>query len=221
MYRINPLNRPVLITFDEVMFHMPSDADVSPRQIIQNIIIAEERWVAQSLGNALYDEIVSKKNKLVTQDNQAGILTEVNNSLAIAGKPSVELQDIPVGTYINAIEYVNKPHKELWDMYLWKICAEAVDLTTTVHSWLRHTAQGQQKNNPEVIGGNGQNSASGDRRDVQYKMDKTIQDRITPLIERMHLWICERKSNYPLYTRPCSCDENGISFKRKTDWVFT
>ena len=40
-------------------------------------------------------------------------------------------------------------------------------------------------------------------------------------MERMHLWICKRKSSYPLYKKECACDNpDGVSWKRKTDWVF-
>lgn len=45
MYSINRLNRPVLITPDEVLFHAATDHSVDARQILQNIIIAEERII--------------------------------------------------------------------------------------------------------------------------------------------------------------------------------
>lgn len=222
MYRINYTGRPVLITPDEVVFHAATDTSVDPRQILQNIIVAEERWIAPALGDDFYYDLVAQKNVEVTASNQASLLASLNASLTAAALPTAQLSDIPIGTYINAIELVaDTDLVTFWKMFLWKITAEAVDLATIVPSWLRHTAQGQQKNNPEVIGGNGQNSASGDRKDVQYKIDKAIQDRLDPLLERMHLWLCKRKSLYPLYTKACECDNpNGVAFKRKTDWVF-
>ena len=222
MYRINYTGRPVLITPDEVMFHAATDSTVDPRQIIQNIIVAEERWIAPALTDDFYYEFAGKKNKKVTADNQAALLAEINASLTAAGKQTIVASDIPIGTWINAIEFVdNAAMVELWEMFLWKLCAEVVDLTCTVPSWLRHTSQGQQKNNPETIGGNGQNSATGDRKDVQFKIDKFVQDRIDPLMERMHLWICKRKAKYLLYGKECeSNNPDGVSYKRKTDWVF-
>ena len=222
MYRINYTGRPVLITHDEVLFHAATDSNVDPRQLFQNIIVAEERWIAPALCDEFYYDFITQKNRKVTTDNQASILTQINASLTAAGKPAITTNDIPIGTWINAIEFVtDAAYVELWEMFLWKVTAEAVDIATIVPSWLRHTSQGQQKNNPEVIGGNGQNSASGDRKDVQFKIDKAIQDRIDPLLERMHLWICKRKSSYPLYCKECNCDNpNGVSYKRKTDWVF-
>lgn len=222
MYRINYTGRPVLITPDEVLFHAATDKDADVRMILQNIIIAEERWIAPALGDDFYYDFVSKKNTKVTQANQASLLATINASLTAAGKATITTAAIPVGSYINAIEYItDAAYVELWEMFLWKLTAEAVDLATIVPSWLRSTAQGQQKNNPEVIGGNGQNSASGDRKDVQFKIDKAVQDRLDPLIERMHLWLCKRQSSYSLYTKACECDNpDGVSFKRKTDWVF-
>ncbi len=133
------------------------------------------------------------------------------------------ITDLKIGTWVNAIELVTNPYYvELWDMFLWKLTAEAVDLATTVPSWLRHTSQGQQKNNPDVIGGNGSGSASGDIKDVKFKLDIQMQDRIDPLITRMESWICKRKGNYPLFDKPCPCDdtETAVAYKRKTDIVF-
>lgn len=222
MYRINYTGRPVLITHDEVLFHAATDSAVDPRQLFQNIIVAEERWIAPALCDEFYYDFAKQKNIKVTSENQAELIIDINSSLTASGKPTIVSTDIPVGTWINAIELVsNEAYVELWEMFLWKLCAEVVDLTTIVPSWLRHTSQGQQKNNPEVIGGNGQNSASGDRKDVQFKIDKFVQDRIDPLLERMHLWICNRIEDYPLYKKVCECNNpNGVSYLRKTDFVF-
>lgn len=221
MYRINYTGRPTLVTPDEVLFHMAADKDVAPRDILQNIIVAEERWIAQAMGDEFYYDFCNAKNVEVTSTNQASLLTDINASLTAAGKPTIVLADIPIGIYVNAIELVtNSNYVELWKWFLWKLCSECVALTTIVPTWLRQTAQGQQKNNPAVIGGNGSGSETGDRKDVQFKIDKYVQDRIDPLLERMHLWLCKRKSSYSLYTKACDCGDDGVSFKRKTDWVF-
>lgn len=222
MYTINRLNRPVLITPDEVLFHAATDHSVDARQILQNIIIAEERIIVQAISSAFYEELIRLKNKTVTALNQTTILNEVNNYLAAVGKKTVAVTELPVGTIVNAIEWItNTDYLALWNRFLWKLTAEAVDMITTVPSWLRHTAQGQQKNNPEVIGGNGQNSVTGDRRDIQFKIDIQMQERIDPLIGRVQGWICERKDRFPAYAYPCSNDnKDGVSVLRKTDWVF-
>lgn len=222
MYRVNYTGRPVLLTYDEFMKHAATDSNVDMRQVIQNIVIAEERWIAPALGDELYLAICAEKNTLITSTNQAAQLALVNASLAEVGAPAITAQDMPVGEYVNAIETVTTAaYSDLWKMYLAKLCAECVDLTTIIPSWLRHTSQGQQKNNPEVIGGNGQNSASGDRKDVQFKIDKFVQDRIDPLIARMQLYICKRITDFALYCHECeSNNPNGVSWKRKTDFVF-
>lgn len=222
MYRINYTGRPVLITHDEVLFHIASDVSVDPRQIIQNIIVAEERWIAPMMTDDFYEDFIAKKNLKITGANQAATLATINASLTAAGKPTITSSDIPPGTWINAIELVtDAKYVDFWERHLWNLTAECVDMQCTVPSWLRHTTQGQQKNNPEVIGGNGQNSASGDRKDVQFKIDKAVQDRIDPLMERAHLWLCKRKTDYPLYTKACECENaDGVSYKRKSDWVF-
>jgi hypothetical protein len=222
MYAINYLNRPVLITPDEVLFHMASDHGVDPRQLLQNIIVAEERIIAPAMCDDFYYLFIGKKNRKITEENQAATLALINQSLTAQHKQVIVADDIPIGTYINAIEFVDeKPFVELWDMFLWKLTAEAVDWMTTVPSWLRHTSEGQQMNNPDVIGGNGKGSASGNLKDIQFKMDVQLRERIDPLIERMRQWICKRATDFPLYTKECECESvDGVSMLRKTDFVF-
>lgn len=222
MHRVNSLGRPVLITPDEVLFHAGIEADADLRLILQSIIPAEERIIAPALGDEFYYSFCNAKNQRVTSGNQASMLATINASRAAAGLAAIQSANIPVGSYVNAIEYVTDAALvELWEWHLHKLCAEAVDLMTTVPTWLRHTKQGQQKNNPEVLGGNNIGSASGDRKDVQFKLDIQMQDRIDPLSERMHLWLCKRGSSYPLYTKKCDCNNpDGISTERKTDWIF-
>lgn len=224
MYRINRLNRNVLITPDEVLFHMASDQGVNERQILQNIIIAEERFIVDALCFDFYEDFISRKNKEVTLTNQATLIQEINNSLAKENRSPITDDDLPIGTIVNAIEFVdNEDYVELWNKYLWKIIAECVDLLATVPSWLRHTEQGQQMNSPKVIGGNSTNSASGEAKDVKFKLDSSLQDRINPMLARMHEWICRNKDNYELYCKECeSCGCNGTlndSIVKKTNYI--
>lgn len=222
MHRVNTLGRPVLITPDEVLFHAAIEGDADLRLILQSIIPAEERIIAPALGDDFYYAFCNAKNQRVTSGNQASMLATINASRAAAGLTAIQLSNIPIGCYVNAIEFVTDTTLvELWEWHLHKLCAEAVDLMVTVPTWLRNTKAGQQKNNPEVIGGNNSGSASGDRKDVQFKLDILMQDRIDPLAERMHLWLCKRKTSYPLYTKVCECDNpNGVGTARKTDWIF-
>lgn len=229
MYRINHLNRPTLITPDEVLFHAASDHIVDARQILQNIIVAEERFIAPALCDGFYEELLMLKNRTISDLNRVEILGLINTSLVAAGKQPITAALLPTGTIVNAIEFIaDADIKMLWDRFLWKLTAECVDLMCIVPSWLRHTTQGQQKNNPEVIGGNGQGSASGERADVKFKMDVWLKDRIDPLMERMRLWIGGKRkidnSIFPAYCKDVSdClgnDNDGVSMLRKTDWVF-
>lgn len=227
MYNINPLGRPVLIMPSEVLFHAATDTTVDARQILQNIIVAEERIIAPALGDAFYEELIGMKNKVVTIDNRTDLLTKINIGL----ETPITLAEIPLGTIINAIEFLveNQPYIDLWNRFLWKLTAEAVDMMSIVPSWLRTTSQGQMMNNPNVIGGNGSNAATGTMKDVKFKLDVWLQDRIDPLIERMRLYICQRKAGYPRYSKPCEdcqpdhitgVQPDGISIIRKSDFVF-
>lgn len=229
MYRINRLNRPVLITPDEVLFHMASDDGIDERQILNNIIVAEERFIANAMCDKFYEDFVEKKNKTITAENQSATLVLLNAQNKSQNLDVLTKDDVPIGTIINAIEFVeDADYVKLWNWHLWKLVAECVDYTATIPSWLRHTNTGQQQNNPKVIGGNGSGSASGDGKDIKIKMESALSDRIDPLIERMRLWICARKSKYPLYCKDCDdclCSDSsddqpdGVSFKRKTDFV--
>lgn len=220
MYRFNQTKRFVLISTDEVIAKAAIDQSTDVRLIENCIEVAEERFIVPALGDDFYESFISKKNIIVTNANQAELLAKVNDALVAEGKAAITADDLKPGSIINAIELVEDPNLvALWNRFLWRICAEAVDMMTTVPSWLRHTAQGQQHNNPNVIGGNGQNSASGSRRDVEFKMDKMIQDRINPLIERMHKWICDRSDVYPDYEVPCGCEEDGVSDQFKGGWI--
>lgn len=219
MYQINRLNKKVLITAQEVMFHAPTSHTIDERNILQNIIIAEQRFIAPVIGRDFYDSLLSQKNVTVTSGNQTTMVTNVNNYLTSIGETNITSTDIPVGTLINASELLNANNLTLWNEHLWKIIAECVECVLIVPTWLQHTSQGQQKNNPEVIGGNGQGSVTGDLKDVRYKEDKFIQDRIDPLIESMKYFLCKNKNIYTLYT--CEDDSiDGISISRKSPIIF-
>lgn len=224
MYRINRLKRNVLITPDEVLFHIASDQNVSERQILQNIIVAEERFIASTICDEFYYDFINKKNKKVTAENQAQLVEKINESLTVEGAKTIVAKDLPIGTIVNAIEFVDNPdYVELWEMFLWKATAECVDFMATVPSWLRHTSLGQQMNSPKQIGGNSTESASGEMRDIKFKLDNTIQDRINPFLERMEKWICKRKNKFQLYCKECpgcgAVNGDGISNVKNTNFI--
>lgn len=221
MYRINRLNRNVLITPDEVIFHSPSMQEVDERQIINSIIVAEERFIASAICDRFYEELIEQKNKVVTKVNQSELINQINESLSLIGLQHINEDDLPVGTIVNSINFIeNKSYVELWNRFLWKITAECVDYIATVPSWLRHTSQGQMLNSPKTIAGASTDSASGDIKEVSFKLDNMIQDRINPLLERMELWICQRKEHYPLFCKPCmGCNNNGIDNAKKSNFI--
>ncbi|GEN74073.1 hypothetical protein [Chryseobacterium lathyri] len=228
MYRLNNLKRDVLITPDEVIFHAPTDQEIDERQILQNIIVAEERWIANAICDQFYEDFISKKNVRVTQENKADLLARINASYELDGLNLIKDSDLKIGMIINAIEFIENPwYVKLWERFLWKLTAECVDMTAIVPSWLRHTSKGQQMNNPNAIGGNGASSATGGVKEINFKQNSSIQDRIDPLLERMHLWICQNKEHFPLYCKDCGgcgCngelkDIDGVSHIRKTNFI--
>lgn len=219
MYQINRLNKKVLITPQEVIFHAPTSHTIDERNILQNIIIAEQRFIAPLIGRDFYDSLINQKNVAITSGNQATMLSSINAYLTLIEETNITLADIPVSTLINASEQLTANNQTLWNEHLWKLIAECVECVLIVPTWLQHTSQGQQKNNPEVIGGNGINSVTGELKDVRYKEDKFIQDRIDPLSESLKYFLCKNKTSYPLYT--CEDDQiDGISISRKSPIIF-
>lgn len=211
MYRINEVGRPVLITVSEVLAKAPVDQNADIRFLLNSIEVAEERYIAPALGELFYEDFINRKNVLVTAGNKDALQDLINDSRAMAGKTPIETGALRPGMYVNAIELTSEVYQELWNRYLWRITAEAVDILAMVPAWLRTTAQGQQLNSPQTIGGTTSDAASGDRKDVQYKMDSLLQNRLQPLIERMKKWLCDHEAWYPLYD-PCGCrKQDGIS----------
>lgn len=223
MYRINRLNRNVLITPDEVLFHAATVQDVDERQILQNIIVAEERFIVDAICDEIYEDFIEQKNKTVTSENQEEMITKINQSFESIGAIPITENDLPIGSIVNAIEFVtNESYVRLWNRFLWKITAECVDFISTVPSWLQHTSQGQMMNSPKVIGGSGTNSSSGDVKDVSFKLDNTLHDRINPLLQRMEEWICKNKTSFPLYCKPCmdcGCIGKSDELAKKSNFI--
>lgn len=215
MYRINRTLRNVLITPDEVIFHSPSTGEEGERQILNNIIPAEERWITDALGFGLYDYICNQKNVEVTTANKEQLLTKIKADYAKDKKqfPDELLQE---GMIVNAIEFITDEWvKKLWYRYLWKITAECVELMNIVPSWLQTSKSGQQLQNPNNISASG--SVSGELKDVKFKMDNSMLDRIQPMLDSMHRWICQNKAHFPRYTK--SCDDCGEENKNLTSNV--
>lgn len=219
MYRLNRTNRNVLIIPDEVIFHAAVTNDVGERQILNNIIIAEERFIVEELGFDFYQTIIDKKNVKVTDLNKVDLLTKLKADYA---KQNINFQDedLQEGMIVNAIEFIQDEWiVKFWNQYLWKITAECVDFVTTVPSWLQTTAAGQQTNNPRSISST--DMASGSRNDVVFKMQDAMAERMGPLSVNMHEWLCRHQSYFPFYTKFCGgCGENKPYRSGNTGFAF-
>ena len=217
MYRVVNLPRKVLITTDEVVSQGPTDNSVDVRVLLSAIQIAEERFIKPLLGKELYYDFRTKKNTVVDSTNNADLTTAINS----ANDTTITLKN---GEIVNAIEMVdNDWYTQLWNEYLWKLCAECVVYVASPTNYSRFTASGEMINNPKTVTfqGDGRGAASIDRSDMQWKLDKLLMDRIQPLIAAMEEWLCDYKENFPLYKK-CKCDNDentGISLKGKTGWI--
>lgn len=215
MYRINPLMRNVLITTDEVIFHAPTKHTLDPRTIEQSIIIAEERLIRPALSDDLYYSLIDQKNKIVTSANKATLEQQINDSLPV-GSEAVVLAE---GDIVNAMEFLTADNLALWKQHLWKLTAECVMLGSTPESFVQFGAEGVIHTVPTAGPMNTAGLVSPELRSVKWLMDKKMMDRIDPLTEALHSWLCRNKTKYPLYSRDCGCDVKGVAYKRKSDIV--
>jgi len=222
MYRLNPLPRKVLITTDEVINQGPTDATVDPRTILSAIQIAEDRFIKKAVCNSLYYDFREQKNVVVTEINKSFLEDTINDSIQETNG-QIEPVVLQVGEIVNAIEFVqNEWYVKLWNEYLWKLVAECVIYVATPTNYSRYTSQGEMMNNPKIISmqNDGSGSQSVELKDLKWKMDKMLMDRVDPIISSMEEWICENISNFPKYDcKKCTTDSNGISMKRKSAWI--
>lgn len=219
MYRINNLQRPVLITTDEVIFHAPTKHTLDPRTIENSIIIAEERFISPALCPALYEELIEAKNVEVTDANKSDLATTINNALP-EGTDPVQLAN---GDIINAMEFLSAEQLALWKRFLWKLTAECVMMTATPEAFVQFGSDGVIHTSPVASPLNTTGISTPELKSVRWIMDKKMMDRIDPLVQGMHTWICAQKaatpSKYISYCKHCDCDASGVAYKRKTDWI--
>jgi hypothetical protein len=212
MYRLNQLQRNVLITPDEVIFHAPTDHTCDSRKIINAIIIAEERFIRPALTYELYEQLIDEKNLVITSGNIAATRTAIE--AATDSNITIKAGDI-----INAAEYLPTASLKLWKQHLWKLVAECVLLIAMPDAFVQFGSSGVIHPNPPA----GPMTTSGvvtpSLGAVKWTMDKKLMDRIDPLTEAMHLFICKNKTLYPNYDRACDCDSKGVAYKRKTNYV--
>jgi hypothetical protein len=118
------------------------------------------------------------------------------------------------GDYLNSDTYLSTVQQDLWNNYLHKLVAEAVWFTALVVNRSRFTAQGIINNFPDNLLSSG-GSQTVQLRDLKHLMDRGLQDRISPLMEDLHSYMCV--TAYPGYTKDCGCDGKGSP--KKTDLV--
>jgi hypothetical protein len=200
MIGVNQLRTKVLITSDEVIFHAPTDHSMDPRVILQSIIIAERRFIKPMIGASIYSYFIENKNLLVTISNKSSLETIIN-----ADRPADRQQIIlNTGDYVNSDTYLNEQQLDLWQNYLHKIVAECVWFCALPVNRARFTSKGVIKNFPETIN-NDQESVTVDLKDLKHLMDKGLQERISPLMDDMHEYMCD--SGYPGYSHKCACND--------------
>lgn len=215
MYRINPLMRNVLITADEVIFHAPTKHTLDVRTVTQSIIIAEERIIRPALTDDLYYALIEQKNLTVTSANRPALELQINDSLPV-GSESVVLEE---GDIVNALEFLSADNLSLWKQHLWKLTAECVMLSASPEAYLQFASEGIVHSAPPAGPMNTAAVVSPELRSIKWLMDKKMMDRIDPLTESMHAWLCRNKKQYPLYQKECECDSKGVAYKRKSDIV--
>lgn len=179
---LNPLNKKVLITTDEVIFHGPTDMKVDPRILMQSIIVAELRIIKPVLGATIYNELIEAKNKTVTSDNISAYQTEINEGRA--GREQITLK---IGNIVNSATFLNDQQKELWTEHLHKLTAEAVVSASLHHNRARFTAQGVTKNYADIAGGG--NTTSVSLLELRNLIDHVSYSRISVLVDEMLLYM--------------------------------
>lgn len=203
MYNVNRLERNVLITVEEVLFHAPTKHTIDPRIIEQSIIIAEERFLREELGYAMYDYMVTNKNVVVDAGNLAATQVLVGSNPILAE-----------GNLVNSYEYLPVAYKTLWKQLLWKLTAECVIATAFPEGFVQFSSEGVFHTVPPA----GLMVTSGLVTPLltttKWALDKKIKDRIGPMIQATHNYICRNKTDFAYYTKDCpSCNDQNKNGK--------
>lgn len=195
--------RNVLITVDEVLFHAPTQHTMDPRMIEPHIITAEERFIRTELGFKLYDELITAKNVEVTELNKDQLTTDT------------KINDLEVGDIVNGFGFLSANQIKLWKQQLWKLTAEAVMTSAFPEGFVQQGTQGAFHNNPPA----GLMVTSGFVTplvsSMKWQLDKKIFDRISPLIDALHNYLCNNKTLFALYDDKRCPDCEGDEAKAK------
>jgi hypothetical protein len=180
--------------------------------IMQSIIIAERRFIKPMIGWKVYNALVDAKNQVVTSGNMATLQADLNAGRG-ADRDIITLVE---GDMVNSDTYLDATQLAFWQNHLHKITAECVYFVSLPVNRARFTSQGMMKNNPETIT-ESRASITIDLKDLKHLMDRSLQDRISPLIEDMHIYLC--RTGYPQYDKDCACNSDGDPYRKKTDFI--
>lgn len=210
MYKLNTLSRNVLIMPDEVINQAQTKHTLDVRMIEPHIIVAEERFIVPALGYNFYEALIAEKNTVVTSSNKATLEEAAGTTLE-------------VDWVVNASESLSPANKALWNRILWKYLAECVMIMAYPEGFVQFGSAGTIHDAPPAGPMNTSGNVTPDLRSLKWAMDKKMLDRINPLAESMHLWLCKQKkaddSLYELYCKKCDCDHDGVPYKRRTDII--
>lgn len=203
MYRLNHLMRNVLITTDEVIFHAPTKQTLDPRTIQNSIIIAEERFIRPALDFDMYYELADSKNVVVTNANKAILQANMVGGVVLKE-----------GDVVNAFEQMSSDNQKLWKEHLWKLTAECVMLIAFPEGFVQFSSEGVIHTSPIASPLNTTGVSTPELKSMKWAMDKKQQDRIDPLLESLHDYICRNKAKYLKYKKECPCDNETRNVKR-------
>lgn len=209
MYSLNKLERNVLITVDEVLFHAPTSHQLDPRMIEQSIIVAEERFIRPEIGYSMYESLIGAKNVVVTSGNIVSLQ-------ALMGAEPVLVE----GNIVNAYELLSTDNKSLWKNHLWKLTSECVIASAFPEAFVQFTSEGAIHKSPPAGLMVTSGSVTPLSSSMKWTLDKKIQDRLAPLIQAMHNYLCRNKSLFAYYnSKDCleGCDDSDTD--RNDKWA--
>jgi len=136
----------------------------------------------------------------------------------------VEVPTLVEGDIVNAWEYMTDANIDLWKQILWKFTAEAVMLLAFPEGFVQFGTAGTIHNQPASSPMSNAGIVTPDLRSIKWSMDKKLMERITPLQESLHQWLCNKKEEdstlYENYEKDCACNEDGVAWKRKSNFIF-
>lgn len=217
MYRVLEIPRKTLICSDEIIAIAGISSNIDIRFLNSSIQLAEERFIKNAICKDLYYDFRDRKNVVVTSINKVYLQTLMDDEQL---EQPVELNE---GDIVNSIDFLTiDAYKTFWFEHLWRLIAEAVVYVASPNNYSRFEAQGEMENNPANIINEGKNSVSVPLATLQWKMDKMLQDRVSPSLTAMEEWMYDNSVNFPYYN--CkkfirTQDNNGVAISGKTGWI--